>query len=439
MHYANAIDPEIPEALAEVVLGVGPLHDFSATPQHHRIQRTAPDLNSSDGSAHALAPADLAAIYDMNPLYSHGIDGRGQTVAIVARSNIDVSNVRLFRQVFGLPANDPVVVVNGNDPGIGSDDDAGEAYLDVEWAGAVAPNATIQFVVSGTSHGEILSAIYIVQNNLAPLMSMSFGACEQAVGSLNQHYSALWQQAASQGISVVVSSGDSGAAGCDPASADSASSDSGVNASCSSPYTTCVGGTQFNEGASPNQYWSVRSDPVTHGSALGYIPEVAWNESGADGGQGLWASGGGISMVYPAPDFQTNYFGSIPGRAVPDVSLAAAVGHDGYMVCLAKGNFVPIGGTSAAAPSFAGIMALVVQQQGGRVGTLNPQLYLLGAVQFSGGPAIFHDVTVGDNNVPGAKQYYKAAPAYDAVTGWGSVDATALVANWGQWKIQQSQ
>ena len=434
-HYANAGDPAIPEALAGVVVGVGQLHDFPPTAHYHRVQKAVPELNSSDGSAHALAPADLAAIYDLNPLYSHGIDGRGQSIAIVGRTNIDLSNVRKFRQAFGLPPNDPTIEVNGDDPGIVSDDEAGEAYLDVEWAGAVAPNAAIQFVVSGGSAGVILSAEYVVQNNLAPVLSMSFGVCEQAAGNINRYMNALWQQAAAQGISVLVSSGDSGAAGCDPAGADKAASDPGVNAFCSSPYSTCVGGTQFSEGSSPGQYWSTTSDPVTHGSALGYIPEVAWNESGANGGQGLWASGGGISKIYTGPDFQTAYFGPIPGRAVPDISLTAAGGHDGYVVCESNG-FQLVGGTSAAAPSFAGMMALLLQQQGSRVGTLNPQLYLLGVVQYYGGPAIFHDVTVGDNNVPGVSDYYKTGPWYDPVTGWGSIDATALVVNWGQWRLQ---
>jgi subtilase family serine protease len=434
-HYANAVDPAIPEALAEVVVGVGPLHDFSPTAHYHLVQNSVPELTSSDGSAHALTPADLAAIYDLNPLYSHGIDGSGQSIAIVGRTNIDLSNVRKFRQAFGLPANDPTIEVNGDDPGIVSDDEAGEAYLDVEWAGAVAPNAEIQFVVTGSPAGVILSAEYVVQNNLAPVLSMSFGMCEQAAGNINQYTNALWQQAAAQGISVLVSSGDSGAAGCDPAGSDKAASDPGINAFCSSPYSTCVGGTQFSEGSSPNQYWSPRSDPVTHGSALGYIPEVAWNESGVNGGRGLWASGGGISKIYSGPDFQTAYFGSIPGRAVPDISLTAAGGHDGYLVSVSTG-FQLVGGTSAAAPSFAGMIALLLQAQGGRVGTLNPQLYLLGVVQCYGGPAIFHDVTVGDNNVPGASGYYKTGPWYDPVTGWGSADATALVVNWGQWRLQ---
>jgi subtilase family serine protease len=433
-HYANASNPEIPEALAAVVAGVGPLHDFAPSPQSHKLG-IAPDFTAPDGATHVLAPADLASIYNVNPLYVHGIDGRGQSIAIVARTNIDIANVRTFRRAFGLPSNDPIVTVNGDDPGIVSDDEAGEAYLDVEWAGALAPNANIQFVVTAGGIGVVLSADYVVQNNLAPLMSMSFGVCEQSSDTLNKHMSALWQQAAAQGISVIVSSGDSGAAGCDPAGADQATSDPGVNALCSSPYSTCVGGTQFNEGASPSQYWASKSDPSSHGSALGYIPEVAWNESGTAGGEGLWASGGGVSKVYPAPDFQTKYFGSVAGRVVPDVALTAA-GHDGYLVCEKDGSFQVVAGTSAAAPSFAGIAALLAQHQGNRVGNLNSQIYLLGVVQYYGGPAIFHDVTAGDNNVPGITGYYQARPWYDPVTGWGSVDATALVANWGQWRLQ---
>jgi subtilase family serine protease len=138
-HYANATDPEIAEALAEVVLGVGPLHDFPPRAQYHRVQQPLPDLTSSDGSAHALAPADLAAIYNVSPLCWYGIDGRGQSIAIVGRTNIDISNVRKFRQTFGLPANDPIVTVNGDDPGIVSDEEAGEAYLDVEWVARLPP------------------------------------------------------------------------------------------------------------------------------------------------------------------------------------------------------------------------------------------------------------------------------------------------------------
>ena len=124
-----------------------------------------------------------------------------------------------FRGTFGLPANSPTVILNGSNPGIVSSDEQTEAELDVEWSGAVGKNAAIQFVLSGSTSstdGILLASQYIVNHNLAPVMSLSFGLCEAAMGtSQNQIWNSLWQQAAAQGITVLVSSGDSGAAGCD--------------------------------------------------------------------------------------------------------------------------------------------------------------------------------------------------------------------------------
>src|SRR5262249_23051341 len=142
-----------------------------------------------------------------------------QTIAIVARSKIEISDVEIFRNIFGLTPNIPSILVDGFDPGFTFSGDSVEASLDVEWAGAVAPNASIDLVVSSsttTTDGVDLSAAYIVDNNLAPIMTVSFGACEKSLGTAeNAFFNSLWQQAAAQGISVFVSSGDSGAAGCD--------------------------------------------------------------------------------------------------------------------------------------------------------------------------------------------------------------------------------
>src|SRR5580704_10154095 len=181
-----------------------------------------------------------------------------------------------------------------------------EAELDVEWSGAVARNAAIQFVVSAstnTTDGVDLSAQYIVNHNLAPVVSLSFGSCEAAMGTAeNQFWNSLWQQAAAQGMSVFVASGDSGAAGCDSSSANTAGYGRGVNGLCSSPYSTCVGGTEFGDTTNPPMFWSSASNSTTLGSALTYIPETAWNESGTvAGGSGLWSTGGGASMVYAKP------------------------------------------------------------------------------------------------------------------------------------------
>ncbi len=213
MHYANATDPQIPEALSQVVAGAVTLHNFGRNALHAPAE-AAP--NYTTGSTHYLAPADFATIYDVAPLYSGGIDGTGQTIAIVGRTNIKIPDVTAFRTAFSLPVNNPVVIVNGADPGVVSTDEATEAYLDVEWSGAVAKMATVKFVVSKSTNstdGVDLSAQYIVSNNLASVMSTSFGTCEAQMGASERtFYNNLWQQAAAQGITALISAGDSGAA-----------------------------------------------------------------------------------------------------------------------------------------------------------------------------------------------------------------------------------
>jgi uncharacterized membrane protein len=444
VHYANAVDPEIPEALAGVVGGVVTLHDFRREPMRTEAKPAilkpagaprAPEYTG--GSYHYLSPSDFATIYNTSPLYSGGIDGTGQTIAIVGRTNIDVSDVRNFRSRFGLPSNDPVVVLNGTDPGILCCGEETEALLDVEWSGAVAPKATVKFVVSASTNstdGVDLSAQYIVSHNVAPVLSVSFGLCEAWLGSSEiNFYNSLWQQAAAQGQTAFVSSGDSGAAGCDWGSSSTASYGRGVNGLCSSPYCVAVGGTQFNEGGNAAQYWSSTTNSSTGASAQSYIPEVAWNESGANGGSGLWATGGGVSLVFTKPTWQTGAGVPADGmRDVPDVALTAA-GHDGYLL-VESGSLWSVGGTSASSPSFAGLMALVNQNDAatggtGRQGNANTNFYPLAANQAGGGASFFHTVTGGSNTVPGVTGF-AAGPGYNQATGLGSVDANILVTHW---------
>src|SRR5262249_15559232 len=202
-----------------------------------------------------------------------------QTLAIVARANVSMADVEIFRRVFALPDNDPHVILNG--PDLPSFGDAIEATLDVEWAGAVAPRATVDLVVSGstaTTDGVDLSAAYIVDNNLAPVMSVSFGLCEQQLLGSNAFYNALWQQASAQGISVFVSSGDNGAAGCDNPGLAPATGGLGVNGLASTPFNTAVGGTQFAENGNDTTFWNAINS-LGFASANGYIPEAVWNES----------------------------------------------------------------------------------------------------------------------------------------------------------------
>ena len=428
VHHANTSDPSIPVAFAQVVGGVVSLHDFRSAAMHTGARLpAAPDFTS--GSSYYLAPADFATIYDLGPLYQASINGTGQSVAIVARSNINIADVRQFRTSFDLPANDPQIIVNGTDPGIWSTGEETEADLDVEWSGAVAKNAAIQFVVSkstNSSDGTYLSAQYIVGHNLAPVMSMSFGLCEASLGSSgNSFINSLWRQAAAQGITVFVSSGDDGAAGCDSASASSATHGRAVNGLCSSPYSVCVGGTEFHDTSNPSLYWASSNAAGTQSSALSYIPEVVWNESGSGG---LWASGGGASTLYAKPSWQAGTGVPADGkRDVPDVALTAA-GHDGYLIYQNGGLYV-VGGTSAASPSFAGVMALVVQHAAARQGDANTVFYPLATKQGTGGASVFHDITTGNNSVPGLTGF-SATAGYDQATGLGSVDASVLVNHW---------
>jgi pseudomonalisin len=428
-YHANAQNPSIPRALSDAVVGVVSLNDFPIPMLHDEIQ-VQPDYTS--GSNHYMSPGDFSIIYNLNPLYSSGIDGSGQSIAIVGRTNpstaaTDWAN---FRSKMGLPVSNPQIIINGPDPGdLGINEDS-EADLDVEWSGAVAKNASILFVTSkstASTDGVSLSAQYIVDNNLAPVMSTSFGLCETSLTTTgNSFYNNLWQQAASQGITSFVSSGDSGAAGCSSPSSTTGAGRA-VNGLASTPYNVAVGGSQFNEGS--GTYWNT-TNTTGYTSAISYIPEIVWNESGnVSGDTGLWATGGGVSTLYSKPAWQVSP--GVPSdnaRDVPDVALSAA-GHDGYLTMI-QGSLYIVSGTSASSPSFAGIMALVVQKTNDNQGNANTRLYELGNAQFAGGgAAVFHDIISGNNSVPGVTGY-SAASGYDLATGLGSVDAYALVNSW---------
>lgn len=431
IYIANAQDPQIPASLGSAVAGVLSLHDFRRGAQAIASgpMRARPRPQYTAGGTHYMFPADFASIYDVNPLYAAGTNGAGASIAVAGRSNINLADVAAFRAAAGLPANQPSVVLDGADPGLVSGDQM-ESTMDVEWSGAVAPAAKVTLVAapsSATTDGIDLASAYIVNHALAPVMVVSYSACEAQMGATElAFYNGLWEQAASEGISVVVASGDSGAAACQ-AGSDAEGAQAAVNGMCSSPYATCVGGTEFNEGSSPAQYWGA-SNPGNYGTALGYIPETVWNESALDGGTGLWASGGGVSTVYAQPAWQAQVEGAAETngmRGVPDVALAAA-DHDGAVV-IENGSFQIVHGTSAAAAEFAGLMALVVESQSDRAqGNANPQLYSLAANGLGG----FHATLSGNNTVPGAEGFTAAGQTYNLATGLGSVDANVLVNDW---------
>jgi subtilase family serine protease len=429
LHLANASDLQIPAELSGLVAGVVSLHDFRRTSEMRTRTPFSMQPDYSAGATHYLFPADFATIYDLNPLFTAGTNGTGSSIAIASRSNIRLSDVEAFRSMAGLAANDPTVILTGADPGL-VEHDQDESTLDAEWSGSVAPAAAVNLVVAATTattDGVDLAAAWIVNHSAATVVSVSYGSCEQEMGATElAFYNGLWEQAASQGMSVFVASGDAGAAGCSAAT-NTLGIQAAVNGLCSSPYSTCVGGTEFNEGANAAHYWSA-ANSAGYGSALAYIPEEVWNESASNGGAGLWASGGGVSVVYAQPGWQADVDGAAAAngmRAVPDISLAAA-DHDGYFV-VKNGSFWIASGTSAAAPSFAGIMALMAESQhGGPQGNVNARLYALA----NSPDDPFHPTPSGDNTVPGVAGFTAAGATYNLATGLGSVDAALLVNNW---------
>ena len=470
-HWANATDPQIPSALAPVVAGVWTLHDFVKMPQariaEQRIEARIvpgrhPEFTSTSG-LHAIVPADFNKIYNMTPNF--GISG---SIGIVGRTNINTQDITYFHYFTSDQASTPTVVLNGPDPGnLGGGEEA-EAVLDATWSSAVAPRANVYLVVSATTSttdGVDLSELYIVDNDLTDVMSESFGGCEAGVTAAEANgIASIAQQAAAQGITYLVSSGDSGSAGCDdPNSQSQATHPPSVNVLAATPYNIAVGGTLFNENGHPTTYWSPTTDPSTLGSALSYIPENVWNESctGTKCGTAkpnIWAGGGGVSTLFPKPSWQSGVTG-IPAdqaRDLPDVSLSAA-GHDPYLICVAdscvpdtQGRifFAGIGGTSASAPAFAGILATVAGQTGSRLGQANYVLYRLAAAEnltqcngssttvLPAATCVFNDVTVGNNAVPGETGYntasakYPSTKGYDLGAGLGSVNVQNLVAQW---------
>ncbi len=307
-HWANASDPQIPAALAPVVYGISSLHNFPKKPMYRLVGKNSnaggilqarslsPQFTFNDpqcgglDNCYFLGPYDFAAIYNVLPLWTAGIDGTGQSIGILNESNIAIQDVRDFRSIFGLPANDPQIVLNGPDPGLVSGVET-EADLDVEWSGAVATGATIKLVVSASTDatsGVDLSAVFAIENDVAPILSESFGECELFLGTAgNAFQNGIRQQAAAQGITFISSSGDEGSAQCDPpmgAPPQPATHGLAVSGLASSPYGVAVGGTDFlNFGSNydlntPSKYWNPSNDPH-QASALAYVPETTWNDT----------------------------------------------------------------------------------------------------------------------------------------------------------------
>ncbi len=433
---------------------------------------TFPTPGAANPDFFLLAPEDFATQYDLGPLYAAGVDGTGQTIGIINESNIDISLVNAYQQLFGLPNNPTQVVIDGQDPGTLRGPDT-EAYLDVEVSAAVVPKATVNLYIADGGNLQdplALAAIRAVEDNQASVLSVSFGNCEPFLGNAgNQFWSALWEQAAAQGQTVLVASGDSG-----PSCSGFFPFVSGI---ASTPWNVAVGGTDFfysdyaTGAASAATLWNQTNDSNL-GSLNAPLPEQVWNDPfGLNAISDPFASGeggGGPSSCstitttgtsstcaggYAKPSWQSGPGAPADGvRDLPDVSLFASNGANlsAYPICAFAGECAPgaggqveiaaIGGTSASAPAMAGIVALVNQKYG-RQGQANFSLYALAQQK----PTAFHDITLGSNschcpagtvdctqNANGhyATTVYSAGPGYDLASGLGSVDANVLVNNW---------
>jgi uncharacterized protein (TIGR03437 family) len=438
-HFANATDPSIPAALEPLILAIQGLDDFRPQPQS--AKKALPDATMN--GAHYLSPGDVATIYNITPLYQQSFNGSGQKLVVAGQTQFNMSDIAAFRAEFSLPVNppSPVLVPGSADPGVVAAD-LPEATLDLEYSGGTAPNASVIFVYSSDVWNSVQ---YAIDQNLAPVISSSYGDCEASVSSDGAFAASLRQsaqQANAQGITWVSASGDDGAADCDYGSGIKEALDGlAVNWPASIPEITGVGGTEFSEAG--GTYWSSTNN-ANGSSALSYIPEMAWNDTtlSISAHDGLASTGGGASILYTKPTWQTG--AGVPNdnaRDVPDISFSASNEHDPYTVYVSGRNEY-YGGTSVSTPVFAGVLAVLNQylvakgtQAKAGLGNVNPNLYSLAAP----GNNIFHDTTVGNNIVPceigtpsctSGSMGYSAGPGYDQTTGLGSANVNNLVTEW---------
>lgn len=578
MHIANDRDPQIPQALSPVVTGVASLHDFrprhfshpgpfvrrdmktgqfteidpDAAPEDEKGTKRGglsgkgshgptPEFGYTDATTgyqrEMLTPYDVATIYNILPLWnaSTPINGKGVPVAIVALSDVKTADFNTFRSSFGLPATTFKTVHSGSDPGF--TDSQGENTEDTEMVSATAPGANIILVAdvdNATTDGLLTAIAYITDNEVAPILTMSYGACELKLGTAgNSIYNQTFQQAATAGISSFVAAGDSGSAVCTSQNGTPPYADTyglAVSGMASNPYVTAVGGTDlqwpFVEGTNPpSDYWNASNDPTTGASAKGYMPEMSWNTTCSNpillnvytsytdvealcnaaitGLPGIVEMGGGSGGVsacttnsttgssttfdptscsggYAKPSWQKGVAG-IPTankRTIPDVSMFASYGFQystgipgtALLICQSQSGsngcdysdpsyiiYQENGGTSAASPMTAGIMAMVLQKTGTAQGLANPVFYSLAAKEAyancnsnkvaAGNSCIFYDTTTGSNAMvcetgdqdcvtktsgdnAGILPGYNATAGYDLTTGLGTMNVNNLVKAW---------
>ncbi|MGO9336580.1 MAG: Ig-like domain repeat protein [Terracidiphilus sp.] len=483
-HKSTMNEPQVPSALAPVIGGLHKLNDFEPKPQYKRVGTfirdpksgratpvkgtvLAPSFHEFDSSSgdYEVGPQDFYTIYNENPLLTSDVNGAGVTIAVIEETQVNPADVNSFRAQFGLAAypatpnstQGGVNYIYGATGGVGGDaactapetvaqgkssGDEGEADIDLQWAGTVAPNATIDFVACGPelttsnfgSSGVDHAAQHVVNylSNTVTAASLSYGWCESSLGTSSTtgtgYYNNQWEQFAAEGITAIVSSGDSGTSACNNGS-EYITQNPSVNGMGSSAYNISAGGTDLGDtyitedyATSPATTWWGPNTP-NNGSALSYIPEIAWGglcsnslfssyldaigvtEYGttpealcnnatlqADGYLAAAGGSGGISTVSAAPTWQSVYgaglySGSTTQRTLPDIALFAAAGFWGHFLPYCESDVATCtsspnsdsgaGGTSFVAPQVAGLMALINQKTGDRQGQADYTLYNL--------------------------------------------------------------
>lgn len=469
LHFAPQSDLSLPAELASVTSAVLHISDFRPKPAVKPMTGALPDFTSFPAQAHYLGPNDVRTMYDV----SSKSDGTGQRVAIVGQTYVNIDNtpssVYTFEMGLTGAVRNPInaVLVPGSGVEAISPGDESESEIDLEYASGIAQNANIFFVFVGANQNySVFDALsFAITQRVAPVVSISYGVCEPLLtpSDLDQ-YNALFEEASAQGQTLIAASGDSGSTACAPDSSAQGATpveqqELSVNFPASSPNVTAVGGTQMAAGtfaAGSSTYWSNATGIDTTSSLLSYVPEVAWNEGSAS--RGIVAGGGGASGHFSRPTWQSTNSDMPAGayRLLPDIALQSSIASPGFLMCSsdpamlsAEGQtsscsngflgsndkYTIAGGTSFAAPIFAGFVALLNQAENANgQGNINPELYSLAATS----PSIFHDINSGtiacvvgaSDCGTAAQSAYAATSGYDEATGLGSIDGSALITAW---------
>ena len=472
--YAPSTDLSLPSALAPVVQNVTNLSTFRPKP---RFRRPKANFTSSQSGHTFLTPKDVATIYHVTPAYTAGLTGTGQAIAVVGQTSVSLADVENFEAAAGLATKDPkLVFVPGSGNVAEFPGDESESDLDLEYSGGMAPGATIFFVYVGDSANFSVfdSFSYAIDNDIAPIISDSYGICETALGSAGfSQLNGVLAQGAAQGQSIIVPSGDNGSPDCQGVNGLTTAQQQAiaVDFPASSQYVTAMGGTEFLSAdvcnsstcsTPPATFWQPASGTDVISSALQYIPEQVWNDDAPPSGSNpgiLSSGGGGISTLSARPSWQAGVPGIPSGtfRLVPDISLSGSPNNAGFLYCSSDPslgitgscshgfrdanttNLTVAGGTSFDAPIFAGLVALINEKENSTgQGVISPTLYQLAANSTTYASA-FHDIKTGNNNCSAAgatlctgsaATQYSAGTGYDMASGLGSIDFNNLLSAW---------